>query len=343
MSEKIYFDPKFYLPYQRNFILVNSERTIGKTYSTQKFMIERGIAKGERFVYYVRVQDEKKSGVFEGAFQKVMMEQFPDMTFKFRGNQCYYIPDEDTQFLMGTCVALSEANKTKRINVPRSRWGFFDEYVLDALRASEYVSGWDEPILFLKSYHTIDREEDYQTVFMMGNNIEFYNPYHIHKAFNIPYTEKNQIWMSENVIFHNIEASKALKEKKQKSKFLNMIKDTSYGNYAVGGEYAQDSRSFIEKRKNTAKLKFVFEGNKQTYGCWWDVTRGLAYIDRKYDKNFRVWYTYDETTMDERKILIKGKEVFNAAWLGNMFKRGFVRWDSPETKKQSTDLIRRML
>lgn len=61
-----YWNIKTYLPYQRNFNFINSERTIGKTYTAQGFFLERAINKGEETIYIVRTQDEKKNGVLQG-------------------------------------------------------------------------------------------------------------------------------------------------------------------------------------------------------------------------------------------------------------------------------------
>lgn len=346
MKKEIYFNPKKYLPYQRNFIMINSERNIGKTYSTQKFFIERYLKYGERFVYYVRTQDEKKNGVFKDAFGKVLSEQFKNETFIFNSNQIYWREDEknkESDKLCGVCVALSEANKSKKVNYPICRWGLFDEYILDTSRINEYINGFDEPKLFLKLYHTLDREQDYQTVFMLGNNISFYNPYHIYKAFNVPYQGRNKIWMNENVLYEHIEGSEELKENKKKSKFLHMIENTDYGKYAIEGEFSEDNKEFIEPRSNKAKLKFNFDVNKKTFGVWWDNSNGLVYIDNKFNPYGTIWYTFDDNAMSSNKTYVKSKEAYLCKWLGTMFKRGCIRWVSMDVKVVSMEGIKKML
>lgn len=343
MMNNVYFNPKKYLPYQRNFIFITSERTIGKTYSTQKMFIEKFLDKGERFVYYVRTQEERKNGVFNQAFMKVMSEQFSDYKFVFKGNEVYYQEDEDVQRLMGVCVSLSEANKNKRINFPKCRFGMLDEYILEGKRVSEYVDGFGEPKLFLKLYHTLDREEDYQTVFLLGNSIEFFNPYHIYPAFDIPYTPKGQIWKSENVIYEQVEASETLKKKKKKSKFLKMIDGTDYGDYAIHGMYINDNQQYIEERDGKSKLKFVFDSGEDTFGLWYSSNTGLCYVDRKYDKNFPFWFTFYTDRMGGNKRMCKGKTDFLIRWCGECFKRGLIRWPDMETKVKSMEGIKKML
>ena len=345
MKKSIYFNPNEFLPYQRNFILITSERTVGKTYSTQLFQLKRAIEKGERFIYFVRLQDEMKKGVFKNAYMKVVEEQFPDYDIKFTYNQCWLYSEEDDvePRLLGVCMAISEANKQKRVNFPRCRWGLFDEYIIDEKNKNEYVTGWNEPILFLKAYHTIDREEDYLTVFMLANVIEFYNPYHLSPAFNIPPTEKGKIYLAENVLYKQVEASEELKQKKKQSKFLKMIQSTEYGQYSVKGEYSGDNIAFIEARTQRAKLKFNFDSVDNTYGVWYDENTGLVYIDDTFDKNFKLWYTFDPDDMDERKTLAVGKQIYLCKWLGNRFKRGQIRWKNMDVKNKSLMAIKRMI
>lgn len=339
-----YFNPYKYLPYQRNFIMINSERTVGKTYSTQKFQLQKALDKGERFLYIVRTQKEKGQGVFADAYMKVINEQFPDFTFSFKSNKCYYDVNQDGSELVhvGTCVAISEANSTKRINYPRTKWGLFDEYILDSNRTSEYVDGWNEPNLLLKLYHTIDREEDYLTLFMMANTIKFYNPYHMHKAFSVDQTEVGKVFLSENIVFEHVEASDYLKQKKKKSKFLRMIEGTDYGDYSINGNYINDNESFIERRPGRSTLKFVFDAGDSAFGVWYNNKTGITYIDSCFDKNCPYWFTFNTYNLSENKIYVGGKSIYLIKWLGNQFKRGWVRWTNMEVKSKTIETIIKM-
>ena len=77
------------LPYQRNFNLINGERSLGKTYTCQMFTLDKCIEKGLEFVYIVRTQDEKKHGVLENAYQKVIANEFKDYTFEFTNEDMF--------------------------------------------------------------------------------------------------------------------------------------------------------------------------------------------------------------------------------------------------------------
>ena len=78
------------LPFQRNFNLINGERSLGKTYTCQMFTLDKCIEKGFEFVYIVRTQDEKKHGVLEEAYQKVIANEFKNYTFEFTNEDMLY-------------------------------------------------------------------------------------------------------------------------------------------------------------------------------------------------------------------------------------------------------------
>lgn len=325
------------LPYQRNFNFINGERSLGKTYTTQMFMLDKAIQNGSEFVYLVRTQDEKKRGVFEDAFQKVIANHFSAHEFEFKGGQMYLAkgdPEDKVRpkELLGYCIALSEAVKLKKLSFPRVKYLMFDEYMLEESQNASYVNGWKEPDLFLSIYHTIDREEDRVICFLMGNNTRFYNPYHMHKAFNIPNVKKGSIWAGDNVLFQWAVGSEKLKEKKSKSKFINMISDTDYGTYAKEGDYVEDNYNFIEPLTTNARYHMTLEYQGMSFGVYSDMRGGCIYISDKIDPS--CYFKYALTLEDHREntLLTKSKSIAHLKWLANSFKHGNVRFVSMAVK-----------
>lgn len=131
-----YWDIRKYPPYQRCFNFINSERSIGKTYTTQGFFLEQAIKKAREFVYIVRTQDEQKKGVFGKAFEKVVRNEFKEYNFEFTKTECFLVIENENGDVvektpLGYCIALSEATKNKKINYPNVKWLMFDEYIVD--------------------------------------------------------------------------------------------------------------------------------------------------------------------------------------------------------------------
>lgn len=273
MDFDMYWNPYKLLPYQRNFMFVNSTRKDGKTYGTQYMVIDKFLKKGQQFVAIYRTDKEIKEGEFEASFQKVSFEQFPQYHFTFKSNQMWLTEldeNEKTKWIdiMGYALPLSQTVKKKKMSFPRVHWAYMDEYMLEPEDTHQYVGGWKEPDKLLNLYHTIDAEEDRVKIFLLGNNTSFYNPYHLHPAFRIPWTQPGTIWKSDNVLFQHYIPSQQLAEKKSKSKFLNMIKDTEYGSYALQGVYIGDSDEFIAKRPQKSQFVFTIKLDNANYGIW---------------------------------------------------------------------------
>lgn len=335
-----YWNIKRYLPYQRCFNFIDSERTIGKSYTTLGYFFERALTTNEQFVYFVRTQDELKDGALEEACSKVVINEYPEYDIKFTSKQCVLLDGKATVKTLGHCMAISMSNKRKRANLPNVKWGLLDEYIIDEKDTTKgYVSGWDEPELLLKLYHTIDREEDRLIMFFLANTLSFYNPYHMHPAFKIPPVEKGKIWTSKNVLYHQCEATAELKAEKQKSKFLDMIKDTSYGGYAVDGYFINDDTKLIDARPGSSTLKFVFYYRHDLYGVWFDRRTGLTYISNKADRNFPFRYSFDLDSEDMGAIIVRGKTAPYIKWLSYQFRHKLLRFETQEICAKTQEII----
>lgn len=347
MSKK-YWNINEILPYQRCFNLINGERSIGKTYTCQKYTIEKCIKKNVEFVYLVRTQDEKKNGIFEKSFEKVLYKEFPKLQIEFTKDDMQIVDehaesDTNEKIQLGYCIALSEAVKVKKRSFPHVKYIIFDEYMLEEKQGGQYVNGWKEPDLLLSIYHTIDREEDRVIVFMLGNNTKFYNPYHLHPAFHIPNIEKGQIWTSPNVLFQWARSSRELQEEKSKCKFLNMIDSTDYGKYAKEGDYVDDNHAFIEKLKVTARYNMTIEYEGCKFGVYTDYKNGLVFISDKVDESCKLKYALTLEDHKENTLLTRTKSLTQLQWLGNNFKLGNVRFVSMEVKIRAEKAIALLL
>lgn len=323
----IYWDINKILPYQRNFNLINGERSIGKTYTTQKWVLGKCLEKHQQFVYIVRTQAEKKEGVLLTAFQKVIDNEFPGVKVT-SSEESLSIDGEQ----VGWCIALSESQKIKKRSFPRVYYMIFDEYMLEEGSRSMYVSGWKEPDLLLSIYHTIDREEDRVKVFMLGNNTSFYNPYHLHPAFNVQPIKQGQIWTSENVLYQWAEGSPELKNKRAKTKFGKMIEGTKYGNYASDGHFVEDSNSFIAVHDGHAVYQFTIICGGIQYGIYSDQNKGLIYVSDKIDPSCPWIYALTLDDHSENVLLTKGKPGM-LEWFSKCLKIGVVRYENMYIKK----------
>lgn len=333
------------LPYQRNFNFANAVRSIGKTYGSYYYFIKDWIKNKNEFCVLCRTQEEKKKGYLQKAVQKVLQNEFPQLlaATNAKGNNLLTFNADTMQFdgiTVAHCIALSEAVKIKKNAYPKVKWLFLDEYAIEEDNiAARYVNGWNEPDLLLSIYHTIDREEDRVIFFGMANNISAYNPYHVHKAFRIPYTEPGNIYKSANVLFENAKPSEELVQFKSKSRFLEMIEDTEYGSMAVNGDYIYDKDGLVEDLPLDQCVPFAtIIYNNCKYGVWRYKPLPKILISPKVNPTLKSRYAVTQADMTDGTILAR-RTAGKIQYLGNMFKFGYLRFSDMETKKRFSEII----
>lgn len=339
----MYWDIDKILRYQRNFNFINGPRSIGKSYTTQKKVIKKCIENGVEFVYIVRTQDEKKKNIFEYALRKVLDNEFKDYVFEF-DKENMFLESDSTKVQIGYCLALSEYEKLKKRSFPYVKYIIFDEYNLESNSISSYVKGWEEPNIFLNLYHTIDRDEDRVIAFLLGNNTSFYNPYHMNPAFNIPPTKPGEIYTSENVLFENAIKDNDLKQKNNTSKFLKMINNTDYADYAVQGNYMNDNTNLIaDSTKGFTKYVCTILCDGKKYGIYQSTLEQLALISDKIDPYCKLVYSLDFESHYETSFLVVKKPPFMLEYIGKMYSGGFLRFINMEVKMKTEKYIQRFL
>lgn len=333
------------LPYQRAFNFVNAIRSIGKTYGSYYYFIKDWKENGNEFVAICRTQEEKKQGYLQKAVQKVLLNEFPEMynatdekdkpLLKYNSDQFTY-----DGVVVGRCIALSEAVKIKKNAYPLVKWMFFDEYAIEEdNQAARYINGWNEPDLLLSIYHTIDREEDRVICFCMANNISAYNPYHLHPAFKIPYTDPGKTYKSKNVFFENAVPSEELKAEKTKSRFLEMIEGTTYGDMATGGKYIYDSDALVMDMPLDQCIPFctlIYNGKK--YGLWRSKQNTNLLVSDKINPTIPSKYALTQTDMTEDTQLAQ-RHFGKLGYFSTVFKMGYVRFSSMEVKKRFAEVM----
>lgn len=273
-----YWDIGKILPYQRTFNFINGPRSIGKTYTTFKFLISQALEKNRQFVYIMRTQIEKKENGLGLALEKVLQNEFGDQEIVCSNEVCCI-----NNRILGYGIALTEAVKIKKRSYPNVYWMVFDEYQIEDGTA-KYINGFNEPELFLNIYHTIDREEDRVKCFFLGNNISYYNPYHLNPVFGLPSSLDKidgEIWKNNITLFQQARTSEELEKAREKNAFLRAIHKTDYGKYAVSGEYRDDGYQPIRKLSSTAQYRATVHTSGGVFGLYVDLKlREVTFSDK---------------------------------------------------------------
>lgn len=322
------------LPYQRHFNFVNGIRSLGKTYTTQAFILEKCMKTGEEFMYVVRTQSEKKMGILGQAFQKVLEKEYPKLVVSCSTTRMFYTGKEgDPEKSIGWCMALSEYYHVKRMSFPNVKYILFDEYALEDSPALRYFNGWREPDVFLNLYHTVDRDQNKVICFFLGNSTMFYNPYHMHDAFRVQNVEPGGIWMNKNVLYQRPLPSEKLQEKMSASEFDEMIKNTNYGSMAVKGNYGDDTVAFQLKDKLCGRYvcTIVYDGNR--FGIWNAVVeQGIVIVSDRIDPSCKTIFAFTIADHSEETTVATAATSSILKWVSHHFKTGNIRYTSPQVK-----------
>ncbi len=331
------------LPYQRNFNFINGERSIGKTYSGLGYFINYCLKNKLEFIYMVRTIKEKDDGVLNEATLKVLQNEFPNLKTKCTNDVLYYEDENEVNVPLIQCLSISDYARIKKRSFPNVKFIVMDEYMIESDSTAKYIKGFKEPDLFLSIYHTVDREEDRVICFFFGNNTTFFNPYHIHPAFNIQPTKQGEIWTSKYVLFQWAVASEELKKLKAKNSFLQMIDNTEYGKYAKDGEYMESGIEFVEKLKGKAIYRFTITYKGETYSVRTDNPVTLIYIGDKVEEECKIHYALTNKDHQDNRILATSKQFTHLKWLAQNYKMGLVRFESSEIKVKFEEAIYKLL
>lgn len=346
------------LPFQRKFNFINGKRKCGKTYTLIKWLIKQALEKERIFTLLGRTGKEVDNHLLEEWTEKVRIKEYPDIEFLFKGRKMYKVVrhqiligiakdgtekyDEQIELiLIADSMALSERTSIKKRSFPSTyKYLVLEEYMIEDDKKGEYVNGWNEPDLFLSIYDTIDRDEDRVICFLLGNCTKFFNPYHMHRAFNIPRIPKGSIWTNKTCLFQWIDDEQL---GNPSSLFNEMVENTSYGKMAVKGEYSDNNNDFIEKRSGLSCFNFAFIYLGETYGVWTDMRKGLIFIDEKWDSTTRLIYSLTLEDHRENTLLTKGRSSAQLKWLARNFKLGNVRYVNHKVRAKCEGAIKLIL
>lgn len=300
-----------------NFVIGN--RGGGKTYGGKKLCINRFKRSGKQFVWVRRYRTELDTlSDFWADIRKDedLQKKYPGLELTQKGDTLY-IDGEPAGFL----IALSTSMQLKSVAFPNVATVIMDEFIIDKGRIT-YLR--NEVHVFMELFETIARMRENVTAIFFGNAISIVNPYFdffkVTPELGRRYTKKNGICIE---FYFNEEYI----AKKEATKFGQLIKSTSYGEYNMRNKFLRDTDSFIDSRPPTANTKlfqFIFDG--QRFSLWQDYKYQRFYIDRSYEANFGEYRTYvsnpaDMVDSDRSMVMFKKNNALSKK-LATLIERG---------------------
>ena len=164
---------------QGQYYVILGERSNGKSYAMNKYMIDRFFQYGEEFAYVKRYEEDIKRKYMNEVFtplQDYIRETYEHEIKFYQGKFLVYPMDTEGKLsqcrTIGTAFSLANVNRTKGTSYPNITTILFEEFMsIDC----SYLP--DELNLFLNLVSTIVRYRTNVKVFMLANTISKFSPY----------------------------------------------------------------------------------------------------------------------------------------------------------------------
>lgn len=325
-----YWDINHILPYQRPFNFITGPRSIGKTYTTQKWLLKQALDRGRCTGYITRTLMELRSGALAQSWQKVCVKEYPYIDFEFNAE---LISVGGKPIIYG--LPLSQVQKLKKQSFPFIWYFIFDEYQIEE-GTGKYWGGYTEPDQFINLYHTVDREEQRVKCFFLGNNTSYYNPYHVHPVFGLPSDpavfEPNKPWTNKICLYESATVSEELQREKDQNPFLKALNGTRYGDYANKGIYRDDSYTNISALDKGARQLATFRVEGETFGLFNNPLTAQFIFSKKYDPSHNWKIGLDKSDIKDGFEPLKPENKFLRDLIRKHYIVGGIAYESMEVK-----------
>ena len=237
------------LSYRKMFNIIMGGRGIGKTTQFLIWCINRAIRYGEKFIYLRRNVNECKQ-------QKKLLNKYLDfIKFEGDGNSggCYMYGKE----VVGYLKCLSVSADYKSVDFDDVYYIIYDEAILMPGQPKRYLK--DEITVLLEFLSTVFRLRTDYKVFILGNNLDFFNPYC--RYFNLRVF--NRVYTGEEIYVEYAVNSAELMVAEKETPLYRLTKGTTYHDY----HYANAVLTSTERKTVALKgnEKYMFSIVMNTY------------------------------------------------------------------------------
>lgn len=334
----LYYSSNELFSHQAMVNFVMGERGNGKSFDAKKRMIKNFINKGEQSVYVRRRQtdiDEVKDVFFDD-----LLEHFPNLEFKVDGKYGYINGEKAIIFM-----ALSTSLKKKSSPFPKVTLIVFDEYIEPSFKNPGYLK--NDMFFLLEMINTIVRKRDNWKLLIIGNVLSFVNPFFSMYNIQIKDTKKRFHKFEKDVddgthlICIELTDTPEFRESYSKTKFAKLIKHTSYGGYAMGGQAYEDNSDYIlDERKGTHIFICSLYSMNMEVGLWYNEQCNVYCDDIIESDSKKRYYIFDED-MKESLINIKSlRNTWRARQIIENYREGKMYYKNQEIKKFMMNIIK---
>lgn len=167
------------LTHEGQYYVIIGERSNGKSYALNEYILDKFFQTGEQFVYVKRYDEDIKRKYMNEVFpplENYILEKYNKRIKFYQGQWLSYDADGTGKLseceVMGFAMSLAQANRYKGTSYPNVTTILFEEFMsIDC----SYIP--DEINMFLNLVSTVTRYRTNVKVFMLANTISKYSPY----------------------------------------------------------------------------------------------------------------------------------------------------------------------
>lgn len=251
-----YWDINNVLSYNAFMNVSMAGRGIGKTWQVLLWSLYHKKNTGKEFIYLRRYKSETKT-------LKTLLDPLVD-NIKFIGDGNDGGAYKWNNYTLGYCKALSIAQNFKSNNFENVDTIIFDEAIIKQSISQRYLK--DEVTLLLEFISTVFRHRKNCRIFILGNNLDFFNPYC--EYFNIKVFNKKYFDKDRGIYIEYCDTQPKLREIEKETPLYKLSQNTSYHKYHYDNEVLLENLVSNSKKRNNDKLFFRIIMNTYTINVY---------------------------------------------------------------------------
>lgn len=261
-----YYSLEEILKHDSQYYIIFGQRSNGKSYAVDKYVLDNYFNKGEEFVIVKRYNDELKRTIAETMLTPLYDYVFEEYGYYIRFFQGKWLASDDKDLplskwnIIGYAQTLNSVDKFKGSQYPNVTTIVFEEFMSTK---GDYLV--DEVNIFMNVVSTIVRKRTNVKVFLLGNTISKYSPYSDSLGVRLDKIKQGQI--IDKAVEYNgtitkftIERTKNVQvidneKMNEKISYTNFGKKNSkminFGEFEISGEYPiiRNGIHFLESEK----------------------------------------------------------------------------------------------
>ena len=289
------------LKYDVHYYIIYGERSNGKSYAVDKYVLDKYFTTGEQFVICKRYAEDMTSTICSTML--VPLYEYVLETYgyyiRFYQSKWYATKDKDIpitqQEVIGYAQALNTVERHKGSQYPKVTTIIFEEFM--SIKGS-YLP--DEIKLLLNLVSTIARKRNNVKIFMLGNTISKYSPYSEALGIKLDKLKFNEI------VVKKFKVGKATtKFAIERSRHVEVFDNgDSYTNFGKVSSSMINEGAFESSNYNMWNDGICFRDNRKEYIKEFNCIPML--IDKSKENNTNIYLEYQD---EYYNIFIKNKTV----------------------------------